>query len=148
MIHVSFHILYHLRRKVIQYMETGCDNGIDATDGHGTHVSSIAVGSIIGGDLFDGRIAQYSGVAPGGKLAMFDLGSATDLCIPKFTDLIEGAQLAGARVFSYSWQSSGVSSYQTADIDLYLFLNQVPSPCKHCIISTILILYPITSSIP
>jgi subtilisin family serine protease len=124
-------------RKIVQYIH-GCDSGIDEVDGHGTHASSIAVGSIAGGDLFDGSIAEYSGVAPGAQLAMFDLGTASNLCIPGIKEMLWGAQQAGAKVFSNSWGSGPVSNYQTADIDLYLFLNQVwygcvlLNDCEYC----------------
>jgi len=127
---IVYCLLLLYRRKVIQYIH-GCDSGIDEVDGHGTHVSSIAVGSIDGGDIFDGSISEYSGVAPGAKMAMFDLGTDTNLCIPDITGLLSGAQQAGAKVFSYSWDSSAVSNYQTADIDLYLFMNQVGSTAYH-----------------
>lgn len=46
---------YDLRyRKVIQYNYNGCGDTTDAEEGHGTHVSGIAVGNKLNADINKG----------------------------------------------------------------------------------------------
>ena len=72
---------------------------------------------------------MYSGIAPGAKIAVLDLGIATSLCIPAlFSDLLTGPYAAGARVFSYSWDSlfpNNSPDYQGRYIDKYLYHHPV-----------------------
>lgn len=46
------------RRKVVQYVKLAND-GTDARDGHGTHTSGTAAGSIAGADLYGGVIVIF-----------------------------------------------------------------------------------------
>ena len=74
-------------------------------------------------------VSEYSGIAPGAKIAVLDLGISYSLCIPAlFSDLIAGPYLIGTRVFSYSWDSlfpNNSPDYQGRYIDKYLYNHPV-----------------------
>ena len=57
------------KRKVIQY--TSNSDNFDDIEGHGTHVCGTAAGNNKGSYLAES--GQYSGVAPGAKIAYMDL---------------------------------------------------------------------------
>ena len=71
---------------------------------------------------------EFSGVAPGAKLTVLDLGTASQICVPKASQLFNGPYSAGARVFSNSWDSfytNNLGYYDSYDIDYYLYRHQV-----------------------
>ena len=88
------------RRKVVMYVSYG--DAYDQAVGHGTHV----VGTIVGSSVF-GEFSGGNGVAPGGKVAFYDVmaGSNQYLTIPDVGTMFGHMYDAGARVMSNSWGS-------------------------------------------
>lgn len=90
------------RRKVIKYVSYA--DGADTFAGHGTHVT----GTIVGNSIF-GKYSAGNGVAPGAKVAFFDIqgGSSAYLNVPSLSsNVFKTLYMTGARVLSNSWGSS------------------------------------------
>ncbi|CCW67345.1 unnamed protein product [Phytomonas sp. Hart1] len=125
-------------RKIISYH--GCfnsnTNDMDYTDslqGHGTHVTGSALGSLI----FDSdnsqehsedqiNLLRHNGLAPGAKLFFRDLGcqSPTLLTIPdNVSEIFDSGYENGARIFSNSWGYYGMREYTSLEkqIDDYAY---------------------------
>ncbi len=93
-------------RKIVQYVDY-----MDRTDlegGHGTHV----VGTITGASIPTGTLpskTEHDGIAPGAKIAFFDLERARSsrdsiFAVPNNIDeMLSPAYNAGARIHSNSW---------------------------------------------
>jgi len=118
----SFSVEEH-RRKVVQYIAYG--DGYDGEAGHGTHV----VGTICGDSIFGG-FSKANGVAPGAKVAFYDVmgGSSAYLSIPDlYSYLFPSLYKAGARIMSNSWGSfSGESEYTERSYDADNFAYNYP----------------------
>lgn len=111
------------KRKVIQYVRWADDR--DLANGHGTHVVGTLAGVCVDPNF---QYDQYKGVAPGAKLAFFDVGFSTgDLSVPSnfATRLFPPGYTAGARIFSNSWGTPAAKSYTTSDteIDKFMYMN-------------------------
>lgn len=93
--------LENSRRKVVMYVAYG--DQYDQAVGHGTHVT----GTIVGNSVFGG-FSSANGVAPGAKVAFYDVmaGSSPYLSIPDLnTYVFKSMRQAGAFVLSNSWGS-------------------------------------------
>ena len=66
----------HRYRKVIQYVDYSGSQA-DVADGHGTHVAGTLVGDCTIDDRNYANVHPFRGMAPGAKLAVFDIGTAT-----------------------------------------------------------------------
>ena len=111
------------KRKVIQYVRWADDR--DVANGHGTHVVGTLVGDNVDPTF---QYDTYKGVAPGAKVAFFDVGLSTgDLSVPSnfATRLFPPGYRAGARIFSNSWGTPAAKSYTTSDteIDKFMYNN-------------------------
>ena len=107
----------HGYRKVIQYVNFSGSEG-DDTAGHGTHVS----GSVAGYSEFFGN--TYKGMAPGSKIAFFDIGPgwAAPLKIPPdLKTMFPSAYSAGARLHSNSWGGGYFYNAYCIEVDEYLY---------------------------
>jgi len=109
------------KRKVIQYVRWADDK--DLANGHGTHVAGTLVGVCVDPNF---QFDQYKGVAPGAKVAFFDVGFSTgDLSVPSnfATRLFPPGYKAGARIFSNSWGTPSAKSYTTSDTEIDKFMH-------------------------
>lgn len=116
---VDHPVTYPEYRKVIQYVNYSGSNG-DYNYGHGSHVS----GSIAGASTSTGN--QYKGMAPGAKLAFFDIGAKNgELLVPTdlSTYLFPSAHKAGARLHSNSWGGGYWYDSFCIEVDQYLYDN-------------------------
>lgn len=109
------------RRKVIQY--TAYADGEDAVAGHGTHVAGTLVG-----DSVNAHFARANGVAPGAKVAFYDIQKKNQayLNMPGIaSSMFPTLHSAGARVMSNSWGSSGADIYseKSYEVDSYTYNN-------------------------
>ena len=90
------------------YLAIACRYGDaeDDAEGHGSHVAGIAAGDP------PSSTSKGSGVAPGAKLAFFDLGSTADDRVSLPYDLeasyFDITYAAGARIHAASWGSNAV----------------------------------------
>ena len=74
---------------------------------------------------------EYSGVAPGARLCVLDLGVGDQVCVPTAKQMVSGPHAAGARVFSNSFVDyfpNNAGFYSSQDIDSYLYKHQVGIP--------------------
>ena len=70
----------HNNRKIVEYI-TYSDNYGDVTAGHGTHVCGSIAGSCLQDDHTPSEnVKQYHGIAPGAKIAFFDIMGGNCLC--------------------------------------------------------------------
>ena len=112
-------------RKVLQYTYLqGYGDTSDEVNGHGTHTSGTAVGSIKGASLFGS--GMYAGVAPNAKICFMDLAQpGQGLAMPSpISALWSIGYNCGARAQSCSFGSpwSGTKGYYAAsDVDTYLY---------------------------
>lgn len=107
-------------RKVVMYV-LGDSAASDDTMSHGTHCAGVAVGA-----CFNASGPDYgTGVAPGAKLAMYDVSNPTQpeyLNIPVDIGLvIEPLYQKGARVISNSWGSTNIFNYYMPDCNMMDF---------------------------
>ena len=80
------------------------------------------VGNSNGNDL-----AQMDGMAPDGKISMFDLGMTNReyLKVPAVSEIFNSAYKAGARVHTNSWGNfGGIYGQMSYDVDAYLSENE------------------------
>jgi hypothetical protein len=110
-----------MRRKVVQY--TSYADDYDNAAGHGTHVTGTIVGDSTSSDF-----SRANGVAPGAKVAFYDVqrGGQAYLTMPALaTSLFPTLYKSGARVFSNSWGSTGSDTYtdKCYDVDYYTYNN-------------------------
>jgi hypothetical protein len=108
------------KRVVIQYIDYA--NGVDETQGHGTHVCGTIAGST------DTSTGNYNGHAAGAKIAFFDMslsGSSIFYPPPLSKNVFGPAYSAGARLHSDSWGSStNMYDDSCTDIDSYHVTKQ------------------------
>jgi subtilisin family serine protease len=129
------------RRKIIQYVPYA--DSVDDEGGHGTHTCGTLAGESL--SVF----SEENGVAPGAKIAFFDIGralpspspspaslssppsslgysmAAIPIMIPRLSSvLFPTAYAAGARVHSNSW-AGGLTLYTeySLEVDSYLYEN-------------------------
>lgn len=113
-------------RKVVQYvrngqgLNTGACGAAGDSSGHGTHTSGTLAGSPLCAGTCPASMSDFSGVAPGAKLAVFDAGPDERgyLVMPDDVRFAYAWALrAGAAVHSNSWGASG--NGQLTDIDYF-----------------------------
>ena len=106
------------RRKVVQYISFSGSSG-DVASGHGTHVA----GSVAGYSTGYGN--EFKGMAPGSKLAFFDIlpTSTSRLVLPKdlAKTMFPPAYAAGARLHSNSWGGGYFYNAYCIEVDEYLY---------------------------
>lgn len=109
-------------RKIVLYDPVADD--LDAERGHGTHVCGIIAGSSLCQNC---GLDQYSGVAPGAKIYMHDLGdlksgggSIIDISVPYY---VERMRVASSFISSNSWGYSSGEDEIRAAFSKYAFNN-------------------------
>ena len=112
------------RRKVVQYSHLDKADTEDLTAGHGTHV----IGTVAGyNEQPLSKNGQYSGVAPGAKIAFLDMATSSgSLFLPKVSEHYKAFAKANAFVCSNSWGGSFSKKggyYAGGKIDGYLYKN-------------------------
>lgn len=116
----------HSHRKIVQYVAYSGSSG-DYSDGHGSHVSGSLAGFCPASlDSASSSVNAYKGMAPGAKLAFFDIGMNVAqqwLDVPEdlSKDLFPAAYAAGARVYSNSWGGGVFFDSYAIDTDAYLY---------------------------
>jgi hypothetical protein len=109
-----------LRRKIVQYVPFA--DSVDDEGGHGTHTCGTLAGA-----SSSSVFSEENGVAPGAKIAFFDIGfslSTLPLAIPRLHSvLFPTAYGAGARVHSDSW-AGGLQSYAEHSLEIDSFLYE------------------------
>lgn len=116
-------VSYPSARKVVQYVHNGGDGAAlcgasGDTSGHGTHTASTIAGNPLCASTCPVGMNEFSGAAPGAKLALFDAGPDSDgyLVIPADVSLAYAWALrAGAAVHSDSWGADGGGLYSELD---------------------------------
>eukprot|EP00817_Percolomonadidae_sp_ATCC50343_P002407 CAMPEP_0117428592 /NCGR_PEP_ID=MMETSP0758-20121206/8265_1 /TAXON_ID=63605 /ORGANISM="Percolomonas cosmopolitus, Strain AE-1 (ATCC 50343)" /LENGTH=791 /DNA_ID=CAMNT_0005215033 /DNA_START=40 /DNA_END=2412 /DNA_ORIENTATION=+ len=94
----------------------------DIEDGHGSHVSGVAIAK-----SQDKKHAYMNGIQYDSKVAFLDIGTKRGLSVPG--DLTEGYfpyfKAQGAKIVSNSWGSMTVDGYTSAarEVDQYLYDN-------------------------
>ena len=114
---------HHEYRKIIQYVNFS-SNG-DVKGGHGTHTAGILIGNC---DNVTSPYNVYNGIAPGAKLAFFDLGKTSSenlqlLVTPDdISDIFPPAHDgAGAKLYSNSWGGGYWYDSYVHQVDRYLY---------------------------
>lgn len=113
------------QRKIVQYLNYSGSGG-DLPDGHGSHVAGSVAGNCIGNpDKAD--MKDFNGMAPGAKIAFFDImDDTTDkLYVP--SDLAKvmfrSAYSGGARLYSNSWGGSYWYDAFAMEVDDFSYKN-------------------------
>lgn len=117
------------RRKVVQYVAWADELAMVNRD-HGTWCAGAALGDIL--NAKNSSHAQYNGVAPAAKLAMFDvdhnhINDGNWLNVPSLYDVaLPPSYNIGARVHSNSWGTTYLSFYTSKAIDVDEFMAHHP----------------------
>ena len=115
---------YPNQRKIVQYLNYSGSGG-DLPDGHGSHVAASVAGNCID-PLFPG-MKGYHGMAPGAKIAFFDImdDTTSNLYVPN--DLAHAmfrtAYSGGARLYSNSWGGSYWYDAFAIEVDDFSYKN-------------------------
>ncbi|OHT08238.1 Clan SB, family S8 [Tritrichomonas foetus] len=109
-------------RKIHAYYS--CADSTDVRNGHGTHVSGIALGEALDKDS---GIALYNGVAPKAKLFFFDIGYSHDTSglsgVYDEEEICNIMDREGVKINSNSWGYSPdfTTLYTTAEYDKFAY---------------------------
>lgn len=121
-----YNTINHKHRKVVQYLTTNGD-GLDTSEGHGTHVAGSAAGL---GYYNYGDYKKFSGMAHDAKIAFADLfagdttNSAGSLSTGNIYTLFNTMYSSGARIFTNSWGTkNNVYDSSSSDVDKFMWLN-------------------------
>jgi hypothetical protein len=117
---LPFNSVSAMHRKLVTY-RSAYGKRADHPDGHGTHTAATIAGSVVANATHYHTLAQYGGVAPGARLAVFDFNDGRTFGkIRPPRDIAQryyaAAAALGAAISSNSWGSKPSVGYIHEDL--------------------------------